>query len=294
MFLQILLCFLFFVSCTPLYPPALTESQTSQFVPQKPTRIILVLGGGGSRGIAHLGAIQALEKAGVRPDLIIGCSAGAIVGAFYADNPDLIGTEKLFLNLKRADLLDTNYFNFRSGLVEGKKIQNFIQKNLHAQTFEDLKIPFIVVATDLFSGESVELSCGPLPSAINASCAFPGIFKPVFLNNRYLIDGGVASPLPIEIAKRYQPDLIIAIDVSENLPTSKPSHFLGIAKRSLEIAYQKLVAHSLEKADIAIKMSFQDIGMFTDEFNQQMYQEGHLQAVKMLPHIKSKLFKTEG
>lgn len=264
----------------------------SQFVPQKPIKVALVLGGGGSRGIAHLGALHELEAAGIRPDLVIGCSAGAIIGAFYADNPSSIDSATLFLNLKRSDLLDTNIFNARFGLVQGKKMQKFLQKNLRSQTFQTLSIPLIVVATDLFSGEMVEIFEGHLASAIHASCAFPGIFKPVHLNQRVLIDGGVSNPLPIDIAKRCGAECIIAIDVSESLPTSQPSHFLGVAKRSVEIAYQKLVTHSLNQADVAIKMSFQDIGLFSHDRNHQMYEEGKLKMRAMLPLIKSKLSET--
>jgi NTE family protein len=146
-----------------------------------------------------------------------------------------------------------------------------------------------VIATDLRTGEAVELSQGDLSSAIHASCALPGIFKPVLLDNRYLIDGGITSPLPIEVARKYGAQLIIAIDVSEKLPSTQPSHMFGVAKRGLEITYQKLIAHSLEKADIAIKMSFQDIGMFSEDHNHQMYAEGKKQALSMLPAIQEKL-----
>jgi NTE family protein len=286
--IKICLFFLLFAGCSSMSSTS-DHAHVIQFEPAQPIRIALVLGGGGAKGIAHLGAIQELEKAGIRPDLIVGCSAGAIVGAFYADNPSLAKTDELFLSLKKADLIDTSFFSSRFGFVQGKKLQKFMQKNLSSQKFDELKIPLIGVATDLFTGETVELSQGTIPMAINASCAVPGFFNPVFLHNRHLVDGGVASPLPIEIAKKYGAELIIAIDVSEELPTSKPSHFFGVARRSLEIAYLKLIAHSLEKADISIKMNFQDVGMFNEELNHHMYKEGQAQALKMLPAINNKM-----
>lgn len=284
--LKAFLVFLCFSGCTALTTPPPAETQLTEFKLDKPVRVALVLGGGGSKGIAHLGAIQELEKAGIRPDLIVGCSAGAIVGAFYADEPNLAHAEQLFLKLKRSDLLDTSFLGGRFGPVTGKKLQAFMQKNLKAQSFQDLKIPLIVVATDLLKGDTVELSQGEISSAINASCALPGLFKPVVLHNKYLIDGGVSSPLPIEIAKKYGAELVIAIDVSEELPSSQPSHLFGIAKRGIEISYRKLIAHSLEKADIAIKMSFQDIGMLSEHLNQEMYEHGRLQARNALPDIQ--------
>lgn len=285
LFILLILC----TACNSLYLPPKKSSNINAFQPEKPVRIALVLGGGGSKGLAHLGAIQELEAAGIRPDLIIGCSAGSIVGAFYADNPLVHGMERLFLKLKRKDLLDPTLFQVRYGFVEGKALQDFLKKNLRAQTFKDLQIPLIVIATDLFTGETVELWEGDIPTAVNASSAFPGIFKPILLHNRYLIDGGAASPIPVEIAKKYGAEIIIAIDVSEKLPTSTPYHLLGIAKRSMEIAYQKFVDQSLEKADIAIKMNFQDVGMFSDHLNREMYETGRIKTRAMIPKIQKKL-----
>jgi len=285
----IFLCLTILMSgCNPIYQQPIAQSKIPVFEGSRPIKIALVLGGGGSKGLAHLGAIKELEAAGLRPDLIIGCSAGSIVGALYADNPELTGFEESFLKLTRAELLDTTWFS-RSGLVEGKALQNFLKKHLRSKTFNELQIPFIAIATDLFTGETIELSQHELPIAIGASCAYPGVFHPVFLHDRYLIDGGASSPLPVEIAKKYGAELIIAIDVSEKLPTTKPAHYFGIAKRGLEIVYRKLIERSIAEADVSIRMEFQDIGMFTDHLNQEMYDHGRQKVLSMLPEIKKKM-----
>jgi NTE family protein len=278
---------LLFTGCTSSFIIPADQSEIPVFEAKKPIRIALVLGGGGSRGLAHLGAIKELEAAGIRPDLIVACSAGSIVGALYADEPELKGAEKVLLALSRSVLLDMTLS--RLGLVEGKALQNFMNKNLRSKTFDELKIPLIVVATDLDSGDAVELSQKEISAAVGASCAYPGIFHPVLLHDRYLIDGGASSPVPVEVAKKYGAELIIAIDVSEKLSTTKPYHFFGIAKRGMEIAYRKLVEHSLARADISIRMEFQDIGMFSDHLNYQMYEHGREKVRNMLPQIKEKL-----
>ncbi len=278
------MAYFLFTGCASSYLQTVMQSELPVFESKSPIRIALVLGGGGSKGLAHLGAIKELEAAGIRPDLIVGCSAGSIVGAFYADDPDLNGVEKKLLALSKSDLLDMTWSRF--GLVEGKSIQNFMKKNLRSKTFDELKIPLIVVATDLDKGDAIELSQKEIAVAVGASCAYPGIFHPVFLHDRYLIDGGASSPVPVEVAKKYGAELIIAIDVSEKLPTSKPYHFFGIAKRGMEIAYRKLVEHSLARADISIRMEFQDVGMFSDHLNHQMYEHGRMKARSMLPQIK--------
>ena len=280
---------LLLTGCTSSYRTAATPSEIPSFQPKNPVHTVLVLGGGGSKGLAHLGAIRELEAAGIRPDLIIGCSAGSIVGALYADEPDLSEIDQTLLGLKQADLLDTSYFNSRFGFVKGKALEAFMKKNLRSKTFEELKIPLIVIATDLYTGELVELSHHEIPIAVRASCAYPGVFKPVILEGRYLVDGGVTSPLPVEIAKKYGGKVIIAIDVSERLTESKPSHLFGVAKRALEIAYRKFVSHSLALADVAIKMDFEEIGTFSNHLNQQMYDHGRSKAKDAIPEIKKKL-----
>lgn len=287
-FFLLCLAVCFLTGCGSVYQQPVVHSEVPVFETKKPVKIALVLGGGGSRGLAHLGAIKELEAAGLRPDLIIGCSAGSIVGALYADNPELTGLEDTLLKMTRSDMLDTTWY-FRLGVVKGNALQSFLKKQLQAKTFDELKIPLIVIATDLFTGETIELSQQDLPLAIGASCAVPGVFHPVLLHDRYLIDGVASCPVPVEIAKKYGAEVIIAIDVSEKLPVSKPSHFFGIAKRGVEIMYQKLVEKSLIHADISIRMDFQDVGMFSDHLNKEMYEHGRQKVITMLPEIKKKL-----
>jgi NTE family protein len=283
--------YLLMTGCNSIYEQPIAQGEIPVFEAKKPVKIALVLGGGGSKGVAHLGAIKELEAAGLRPDLIIGCSAGAIVGALYADNPELTGVEEMVLKTTRSNLMETTWFS-REGVVAGKALQNFLKKQLRAKTFDELKIPLIVIATDLFTGETVELSQQDLSMAVNASCAFPGVFHPVLLHDRYLIDGGASSPVPVEIAKKYGAEMIIAIDVSEKLPSSKPSHLFGIAKRGVEIMYRNFIERSLLHADISIRMEFQDVGMFSDHLNAQLYEHGRQKVISMLPEIMKKMIKT--
>jgi NTE family protein len=289
MYKRLLFFSIFLMGCHALYVPQDGQVFLPAFEPKKPIRIALVLGGGGSKGLAHLGAINELEKAGIRPDLVIGCSAGAIAGALYADNPQLGMSVQPFIRLKKADLLDYSFLKPLFGIVNGKHLQNFMKKNLRSERFEELKIPLILVATDLNSGEAVEFSSGDIASAVRASCAFPGIFKPVFLHGRYFIDGGAACPIPVSVAKKYGATVIIAIDLSEKLPKSAPRHLFGVTKRSLEIAYRKFVEQSLSQADIVVKMEFDEVGTFSDHLNESLYERGQVAVQSQLPDIQKKL-----
>jgi NTE family protein len=201
-------------------------------------RVALILGSGGSKGLAHLGVLKELEEAGIKPDLIVGCSSGAIIGALYADDPDLARIEKLFMKMRRSDLFDFSLFDARFAIASGKRLELFLKKNLKARRFEDLKIPLIVAATDLREGSEVELGAGELIPAIRASSALPGFFPPVLFLGRYLVDGGVSNPIPVSLAKKYGAEIVIAVDIGEVLSKEDPTHFFHVASRSLHIGYR--------------------------------------------------------
>ena len=164
--------------------------------PKTPINIALVLGGGGTKGLAHLGVLHELEQAGIYPDLIVGCSSGGIVGALYADNPDIKALQRLLIGMKKSDLIDFSFFASKYGLVKGNLLRKFLEKELRAKTFEELQIPLVVVATDLKTGELIALGGGEIVPALLASSAIPGVFSPVKYLGRYLVDGGGGQPHP--------------------------------------------------------------------------------------------------
>ena len=286
---SILISFLFFSGCSNLSVEQEQPMEMTGFTPSKPVNIALVLGGGGSKGIAHLGAIQELEKEGIRPDLIVGCSAGAIAGALYADQPDLESSIRTLLPLKKADILDYSYLNPTFGFVNGDLLHGLMRRLLQSTHFHELSIPLIVVATDLITGEPLELCSGEISHAVRASCAVPGVFKPVSLHGRYCIDGGASCPVPVSIARKYGAKIVIAIDLSTKLPEDTPKHLFGVTKRSLEIAYRNFVKHSLTQADIPIRMNFDYLGTFSDDQNEWLYEQGREVIREKLPEIKQKL-----
>lgn len=281
---------LFLISgCYSLRLPPEDLVEIPDFQPKKEIEVALVLGGGGSKGLAHLGAIQELEKAGIRPDLIIGCSAGAIAGALYADQACIDDAAQTLLPLRRKDLLDYSYVNPVYGIVHGDLLHDLMKRILQAKTFEELKIPLIVIATDLITGDILEFSQGELASVIRASCAFPGFFKPVPLYGRYCVDGGASCPIPVNIAKKYGAKFVIAIDLSEKLSNDAPKNLLDVTRRSVEIGYLKFVEQSLSLADVAIRMDFDEMGAFTDDRNEWLFEHGKTVIQAHLPEIKEKI-----
>ena len=285
--LYMIWAFLFCAGCSSM---KLTQSEPEpipQFqLPPEPVKVALVLGGGGSKGLAHVGVLHELERAGIHPDLIVGCSAGAVIGALYADQPHVKRLETLFVNLRRSDLLDFSLFSSPFGVVKGFLLKSFLKENLKARRFEQFQIPFIAVATDLSTGDLIELGGGEIVPAVHASAAVPGVFDPVKYLGRYLVDGGVADPVPVEIAKKHGARVIIAVDVGQDLSSKEPYHLFGVAKRSMEICYRKLSEHATRDADVVIRMNFQDLGIFSDRHNQEIYKHGRETARAMLPQIQ--------
>ncbi len=182
----------------------------------------LVLGSGSSRGWAHIGAIEALEEEGIPIDFIAGCSIGSYVGALYACG--CLKSLKEFV-LKMDGKKVFSYFDVvfpRSGLLDGsKRLRALFSMHTAAESFSDLGIPVLMVATDLETGSKVVLKSGNLISALRASMSIPGLFAPARLKDRWLVDGGLVDPVPVGVARALEADVVIAVDLNSGLVLQK-------------------------------------------------------------------------
>ena len=183
----------------------------------KTTKIGLVLGSGGARGYAHLGVLKALYEADIDIDLVVGTSFGAIVGAGYTAGRNIYELEKIALEIGWIKLLKMIDVAPPKGIFAGNKLERFFSVLTQQKDFSELKIPLTVVATDIKTGEEVLINKGSVSKAILASSAFPGIFAPVEIDNRWLVDGVLVNPLPIQTAFDMGADIVIAVDVSSSI-----------------------------------------------------------------------------
>lgn len=258
-------------------------------------RVALVLSGGGARGIAHAGVIEVLEKNHIPIDLIVGSSAGSIIGALYADHPHASRLHQKLITLNKWDILDLNWASGvkmlwdLKGPVEGNALRKFLQNTMRAQNFNELQIPLAVVTTDIHHGDAFVIRSGPLVPAIHASSAIPMVFSPVQMYGKTLVDGGVASPIPVEIAKKFNPQIIIAVDIGTSPDNGPVNNAYELGVRSLHISYYKLSAWQKKKADIVIHPAIDDYGVFDDHANQAMYEAGQQAALQAIPQIQLKL-----
>ncbi|MEE4165277.1 MAG: patatin-like phospholipase family protein [Desulfocapsaceae bacterium] len=178
----------------------------------------LVLGCGASRGWAHIGVIEALEEANIPIDLIAGCSVGGYVGALYASRS--LSNLKAFL-LRMDGQKIFSYFDVvfpRSGLLNGsRRVRELFSMHTDARTFADLDIPVVMVATDLERGRKAVIKSGSIIEALRATMSYPGLFAPVQLKGRWLVDGGLVDPVPVGIARAMGAEVIIAVDLNSRI-----------------------------------------------------------------------------
>lgn len=265
---------------------------------KKKVKVALVLGGGGAKSIAHLGVISVLEKNNIPIDIIIGTSGGSIVGALYADHPNAEELKKEYFTFKQADLISFSLlsaldgtYSTRASIINGQNGENFLKANLEAKTFDKLQIPFIALATDVVTGETIAIDSGPIAPAVRASYSIPGLFAPVKLYGRTLVDGGVTAPLGIDVAKKYDPEIIIAIDVTSSVRETNVSNMLELTLKSLSITYATLNNLLGKQADVLIQPDVTNIGLFDDHKREDLYNSGVKAATKALPEIKRKLIE---
>lgn len=224
----------------------------------KRPKIGLALGSGGSRGLAHIGVIKALEENNIPIDFIAGTSIGAMAGGFYAAGLGVKKMENIVLEINWRRMFSLVDPRLKQGLITGEKVKTFIEGYVDGKRIEDCKIPFVAVATDLKTGEIVVLNKGEMAQAIRASISIPLVFKPVEIDGRMLADGGLSAPVPVEIVRAMGADIVIAVNLDKHYHDEnwKPGWY-DIANDSLNILRHHLALSNVSTADIVINI---DVG----------------------------------
>ena len=271
-------------------------------------KIGIALGAGGAKGIAHIPMLEALDELGITPHRIAGCSIGAVMGALYASGLSAaeIKDKIARLAITRSDtmrgvfsekkiskwwgMIDSDFR--RSGLIKAESIMASLCDEGSCETFEELPIPFAVVATDFWEARSVVLDSGPLKPAVQASMALPGLFTPVELNGRVLIDGGTVNPVPFDILADSC-DIVIAIDINSGSsaePGSVPGYFNTLFG-SIQIMQQAIVQQELEarRPDIYIKPELSDFRTLHFYKVDKIYQEAQPAKEELKRELSEKL-----
>lgn len=218
--------------------------------------VALVLGSGGARGYAHIGVIRILETYGIKPQLIVGTSAGSIVGALYASGKNAAQMDKIASSLKSSDVRDITLS--RQGFFNSEKVADFVNRQVNNRSLEQLDIPLFVVATELQTGTRAVFNYGNTGQAVSASVSIPSMFVPASISKKQYVDGGLVSPVPVEVAKSLGADVIIAVNIlaqPENTPTT---NIWGLFNQNINVMQNRLASYELKDADIVIQPNIKE------------------------------------
>ena len=232
-------------------------------------KLALVLGGGACKGYAHIGVIKVLEQHGIKPDLIVGTSMGAVIGGVYAGGKNIDYIITISKQLTSKKLMDFNLINaiFTTGIMSGKKLKKILVQELGNLTHDDLKIPFVATATDILDGKLVLLKQGVVVENIMASAAIPGVYPVVQKNNQILCDGGLLNNVPDDIAREIASDyVILSIDViadyAKQVENTKIK-IMGLTINALTIMQTQITKLKGNNSDLRINISQPDVGQMS-------------------------------
>lgn len=259
--------------------------------PARKIKIGLALGGGAARGFAHIGVIKALEAQGIVPEIVVGTSAGSVVGALYASGKSGFALQKAALEMDEATISDwaLPLFGKTSGVLKGEALQNYVNKEVRNVPIEKLKLSFGAVATDLNSGKPILFQRGNTGQAVRASSAVPSVFQPVRIGANSYVDGGLVAPVPVRFAREMGADFIIAVNISTQTDAQAAVSSLEVLMQTFSIMGQRLNHYELKDADVVIQPGLGKMG--SGDFNGRNLAilAGEQAAAAMMPQIKARL-----
>jgi NTE family protein len=249
----------------------------------------LALGGGAARGFAHIGVIQVLEEAGIRPDLVIGTSAGSLVAALYASGKSGTELASLAQAMDEGTIADWSFPG--RGLIRGEALARYVREHTGGRSIEQMRLPLGIVATDLDSGNGIVFRSGDTGTAVRASSAVPAVFQPVRIGSREYVDGGLVAPVPVRFARQMGAGLVIAVDISE-VPDGAPT---GDAVRMLlqtfSIMGRSINRFELRDADIVLRPRLAGVSGADFSARRRSVQAGREAALAMLPDLRLRLLE---
>jgi len=270
----------------PQAPPA-APAPAPAAPPPKPPRIGLALGGGAARGFAHIGVIQALEEDGIRPDLVVGTSAGSLVAALYASG--LRGVELVQL----ADAMDESAITDWSfpgrGLIRGEALARFVREHTGGKSIEQMPLPLGIVATDLDSGAPILFQRGDTGMAVRASSAVPAVFQPVRIGGREYVDGGLVAPVPVRFARQMGAELVIAVDISAAPEGNATGDAVRMLLQTFSIMGRSINNFELRDADIVLRPRLAGVSAADFAARKRSIQSGREAMLAQLPDLRARV-----
>jgi NTE family protein len=281
---------LFMVGCsTPPPSPPGGAAPAPAAEPVRPPKIGLALGGGAAKGFAHVGVIAVLEEAGIKPDLVVGTSAGSLVAALYASGMNADQLRQTALRLEEVAIADWMVPLINRGLFRGEALARYVNDAVSGRLIEDMRIDLGVVAVDLSDGRPILFRRGDTGTAVRASSAVPAVFQPVRIGGRDYVDGGLVSPVPVQFARQMGADVVIAVDISQ-VPDGQPAaDTLQILMQTFNIMGQVIKQQEVQHADVVVRPSL--VGLRTADFSARLraIEAGRAAMKAALPQLRERL-----
>lgn len=289
---KLLLPALLLAGCTtaPVAPvkPAAPDGVASPAA-RKPLKIGLALGGGAARGFAHVGVIAVLEEAGLRPQMVVGTSAGSLVAAIYATGKTGAQLQQTALGMQEVAITDWMLPIIGKGVFRGDALGRYVNQLVGGRLIENMAIPLGIVATDLGSGQAVLFRSGDTGTAVRASSAVPAVFVPVRISGREYVDGGLVSPVPVRFARQMGADIVIAVDISNPPEGNLTGDTLQILLQTFAIMGKSINQYELKEADVVVRPS--QAGLRSADFSARKLaiDAGRAAMLAALPALKARL-----
>lgn len=238
--------------------------------------IAIALGGGGAKGFAHIGVLKVLESHGIKPRIVTGTSAGSFVGSIYASGKTPFQMQQIAQQLKESDLRDLTLNS--QGIVQGQKLQNYVNRQIGNKPIQQFPIRFAAVATRLDNGSKAEFIKGNAGQAVRASCSIPNVFVPAVIGGVKYVDGGLVSPIPVKTARDMGADIVIAVDISARPEGSKAVNMWGLLDQTINIMGQQSINEELRQATVVIQPKVGHLGTLDLKASNESILEGEKAA----------------
>ncbi len=261
----------------PVEPPA----------PPKPPKVGLALGGGAARGFAHIGVIQALEAAGIRPDLVVGTSAGSLVAALWASGKSGAELAGLAQSMDESALTDWAFPG--RGLIRGEALARYVREQTGGRSIEQMPLPLGIVACDLDSGQPILFQRGDTGAAVRASSAVPAVFQPVKIGNREYVDGGLVSPVPVRFARQMGAELVIAVDISSVPDGNATGDPFKILLQTFAIMGRSINQFELRDADVVVRPALNGVSGADFSARARAIQAGRLAGNGAIAAVRARM-----
>ena len=271
----------------PVASPQPPAPPATPAVAKRPPRLGLALGGGAARGFAHIGVIQVLEDAGIRPDLVVGTSAGSLVAALYAHGKNGAELANLALTMDEGAITDWAFPG--RGMIRGDALARYVREQTGGQAIEQMKLRLGIVATDLDSGTGILFERGDTGQAVRASSSVPAVFQPVKIGSREFVDGGLVAPVPVRFARQMGAEMVLAVDISSPPDGAATGDTLKLLLQTFAIMGKSINRFELLDADVVVRPPLVGVGSADFTSRVRAIRSGREAALALLPEIKAKL-----